>query len=179
MIIGIVGPICSGKSVLADALIEKGYRRISFAEEIRIEMRVRGLELERSSMQDIGNEMRRRFGNGYWANKIIEKIDQRENYVVEGFRNPGEIEAFRNAFKDFKLVCVTAPLEKRIEWMSARKKDLDLKGKEELIKLEKRDRGEGEPYYGQKSDECCKMADIKIFNSGTLEELQRKVEEIA
>jgi len=180
MIIGITGPLCSGKSVLSDSLIEKGYRRMSFADEIRLEMRVQGIELERKAMQNLGNEMRRKFGNDYWANRLIGKIDPRENYVVKGFRNPGEIEAFKNRFKEnFKVVCITAPAEKRIEWMLARKKDLDSGSKEEMIELEKRDRGNGEPYYGQKSDECCKMADIKIFNSGSLEELQKKVEEIA
>lgn len=176
MIIGIVGPLCSGKSSLSDALIEKGYRRVSFAEEIRIEMRVQGIELERKAMQDLGNEMRRKNGVDYWAKRLIEKIDPKENYVVEGFRNPGEVDAFKSHFKgDFKAVCVTAPVEKRIEWMIARKKDLDSKGKEELIELEKRDRGIGEEYYGQKSDECCKMADVKIINDSTLEDLRKKV----
>lgn len=175
MIIGIAGPLCTGKSLLSELLLEKGFLRLSFAEELREEMRRQNLIIDRKGLQDYGNEMRRLRGTDYWAKRLIAKLDPRKNYVVEGFRNPGEVHVFQST-GNFVLIGLTASTELRMHWMLTRNKDLDPKTKEDLEAIDARDRGIGEPSYGQQSEACYALADQAIVNDGTIEALREKVE---
>jgi dephospho-CoA kinase len=177
MIVGITGPLCTGKSVLSKMLIERGFKRISFAEELREEMAEQGMPIERKKLQDFGNEMRLRHGTNYFAKKLIIKMDLKKNYLVEGFRNPGEIEEFRK-LRNFVLIGVTAPTELRLKWMLSRNKDNDPKTMHGLTLIDARDRGIGEPAYGQQSGACYEMADRYLLNNTTLEDLKEKAEQL-
>jgi dephospho-CoA kinase len=177
MIVGITGPIASGKSVLAELLVEKGFVRLTLSEEVREEARKQGLPIERTVLQNIGNEMRERYGNGFWAKRLLEKVEPGKNYVIEGIRNPGEVEELRK-YRNFVLIGVDAPVERRWEWISSRGKDSDPKSLEGIRRIEARDRGEGEDHFGQQVDKCFQMADSIVLNNTTLEDLKEKAYEI-
>ena len=177
MIIGVTGPICSGKSVLAEMLVKKGFIRMTLSEEVRAEARLLGLPIERKVLQDLGNERRMQFGNGYWATRLIKKMNPTDNYIVEGIRNPGEIDELEK-MSGFMLIGVTAPIERRIDWIKERNKDSDPKTEEAIKAIDARDRGEGEASTGQRSEDCFAQADIYIFNNSTLEELNKRAIEI-
>jgi dephospho-CoA kinase len=178
MIIGVVGTICSGKSLFAEMLISKGFHRLGFSDEVREECKARGLEIERKILQDIGNEMREKNGGDYWAKRIISKMKPGRNYVVEGIRNPGEVEALKE-LDNFILIGVDAPVEERLQWIIKRNKDSDPKTIDEIKKIDERDRGKGEKQSGQQVDACFKMADLIIMNHGTLNELKDKVDKLS
>ena len=177
MIIGITGPLASGKTVLVDMLVQKGFAYFKLSAEVREEASKLGIPIERKALQDLGNAMREKFGNGYWAERVIRKLELGKNYVIDGIRNTGEVEAFRK-LKDFILIGLDAPIEKRLQWILAKNKDSDPKTLEELKAIDARDRGIGEEAYGQQSEKCRQMADVLIMNDGTFEDLQRKASEL-
>jgi dephospho-CoA kinase len=41
------------------------------------------------------------------------------------------------------------------------------------------DLGRNQPEYGQKVEECLKLADLLIINDGTVEDLNKKLEKIS
>ena len=177
MIVGIVGPIASGKDVVARILEEKGFVKLNLSDEVREEAKSRGVAIERKNLQDIGNEMRKKYGEGYWAERLLKKMQIGKNYVITGIRNPGEILRFKIA-GDFTLIGVDAPDVKRFEWIIARKKDSDPKTLEEIRAIDARDLGVGEESYGQQVQKCMDFVEHKIENNGTLEELKQKVEKL-
>lgn len=177
MIIGVVGPIASGKGVLTDILVLKGFVRMSLSDEVRQEAKARGLPIERKILQDIGNEMRLKYGNDYWANRLTSKVEEGKNYVIEGIRNPGEVLALRKC-KDFILVAIDAPIETRFQWIIMRGKDSDPQSLDEVKKIDARDRGQGEESHGQQSSLAMQGADFKILNDSTKEAMRKKVDKI-
>jgi dephospho-CoA kinase len=177
MIIGITGPIASGKSVLVEMLIEKGFVYFGLSGELREEAKKEGIPMERKALQDYGNSTRERFGNDYWAKRIIAKMSPEKNYIIDGIRNPGEIEALRK-LGNFVLIGISAPIEKRLTWIKNRNHDSDPKTIEEIMSMEARDRGVGEAEHGQQSWKCYEIADVFIENNGTFEELEKKVSDL-
>lgn len=177
MIIGITGPIASGKTLIVDMLVKKEFEYFKLSGEVREEAKRQGIPIERKALQDLGNAMRERFGNGYWAERVISKMVPGKNYVIDGIRNVGEIEAFKK-LEGFILVGLDAPVEKRLQWILARGKDSDPKNLEEIKAIDARDRGIGEGEHGQQSDKCREMAEVLIVNDGTFEDLQRKANDL-
>src|SRR3989338_2880600 len=177
MIVGITRPIASGKSVLAGIFAENGFIRLTLSGEVRGELEKRGRQIERAALQDLGNEMRSKYGNGFWAKRLIAKMAMEKNYVIEGIRNPGEVEEFRR-LGNFILIGVDAPVEKRIEWIKSRNKDSDPKTLEGVKAMDARDRGVGEAEHGQQSEACFELADNYIMNDTSLDNLREKAVEI-
>ena|SRR3989344_6055893 len=177
MIVGVTGPIASGKSVFAEMLVERGFIRFTLSEEVREECKIRGLPIQRTTLQDIGNEMRAAHGNGYWARRLLAKVQSGKNYVIEGIRNPGEVEELRKE-RNFVLIGFNAPEELRLKWILARTKGSDPKTIEGIRAIDKRDRGIGERKSGQQSEACFAMADAYIINNTTLEDLKMKAAEL-
>lgn len=177
MIIGVVGPIGSGKSVLVDTLIEKGYTNLRTPSALYEEAAKRGIPRERKPLQDLGNELRAQYGPGYLAEKLVERMEKGKDYVIDSIRNPGEIEVFRK-LEGFVLIGFNAPIERRLEWLIKRRKVGDPKNIDEIKAMDARDRGEGEAAHGQNVDACYALADVKIINNGTFEQLTDKVSEL-
>src|SRR3989344_5427723 len=173
MIIGVVGPIASGKNVFTDSLIEQDFNVWNLSDEVREEARSRGVAIERKLLQDIGNELREKFGNQYWAKRLLAKLDLNKNHVVTGIRNPGEIEELKK-YNGFVLVGIDAPIEKRFQWIMARNKDSDPKNIEGVKIIDARDRGLGEGKSGQQVNACYDLADYYLMNDGTIEELKER-----
>ena len=177
MIIGITGPIASGKSVLVEMLIEKGFTYYRISEEVREEAKKRGIPMERKAFQDLGNAMREKYGNGYWVERLCSKINLENKYVIDGIRNPGEIDVLKK-IGNFRLIGIEAPIEKRFQWILMRNKDSDPKTIDEIKAIDSRDRGVGEPNSGQQSAKCYDLADDCIKNEGTFEELSKNIGEL-
>lgn len=177
MIIGVTGPIASGKGILAEILIKKGFTQMSFSSIMKEMMQEQGIPLDRKNITEFSNNMKQKYGAGIWAEKIISRLDYPKNYVVESFRNPAEVEAFRK-LDNFVLIALTAPVEKRFQWMMLRQQHHDPGSLASLQALDARDRGVGEPAHGQQTMACVALADITIINDSTKEKLQKKVDKV-
>ena len=177
MIIGLTGPICSGKDEVAKLLSEMGFTRLSLSDEIRAEMRAKGIELTRSNLQEYADNTRRKEGAGAWARKIMARLQNDKNYVIDSIRNPGEIEELRQ-LGNFFLIKVYAPARMRFSRMVKRNRGQDPQKFEDFEKLEMKDLGIGQPDYGQQHAQCFALADKTIINEGSIEKLKEKANEI-
>jgi dephospho-CoA kinase len=175
VIVGIVGPIGSGKSTTAAFLVEKGFTHLRFSAEIEKEIAKRNLEFSRKNYQDIGN---------LWRSKKVDFISQRvlktinklpndSKVVIEGCRNPGEIYPFRN-LKNFYLIGLNAPTKVRFERVNQLSRDP--KTWKEFLIGEMRDLGVGEPGWGQNTPGCLKLADIVIDTDKVESKVNNEIE---
>ena len=183
MIIGLTGTMGAGKGEVSSYLQKKGFKYISISDIIREEIKKRNRPFRREELQNLGNELRKEHGEGYWAKIVCEKIDVRQKWIIDSIRNPGEIEELKK-IPNFFLIGIDAPRETRLRRARKRKRvhdgrlSTDPLSEEELKKVESRDRGVNEPEYGQQVLKCIERADFKIMNETSLEALYEKIEDI-
>lgn len=114
MIIGVTGTKASGKGEVAELFKGKGFIYLSLSDRVREEAMGRGLlNYTIKELQDIGNELREKFGNGVLVSRTLKMMEKSRNYVIDGIRNLGEIKELRKE-KDFFLIAVDAPPGKKI-----------------------------------------------------------------
>ncbi len=174
-VIGLVGPIASGKDSVLDELKGRGFKAFFLGDRTRDEADRRGLPHDRSVLQDMGNDLREKFGDDILV-KLTEKLfnGSEEKIVIDGIRNPGEIAYLRKKYNSI-IIGVTAPFDTRREFSRKRSGDADPKTSKEFELVEKRDRGIGEGSHGQQVEECLKMSDIVVENKGSPSELISRI----
>lgn len=180
LVVGLTGTKSSGKGEVAEFLKKKGFFYYSLSDIVREEAKKRGLEKYTvKDLQDIGNEFRKKYGLGVLAERIIKKIriEKKEKYVIDGIRNPGEIKKLDD-IENFYLIAVDAPKRKRYQWLLARARASDPKTWQEFLKMDARDRGDGELNIGQQVGLCMNMANFYMMNDASIESLHKKVDKI-
>jgi len=171
-IIGIVGPLASGKGVVTDYLIKNyGYTSFSLSSIVHEELKKRGITVfTRTTLQDIGDDLRKKEGDGVLAKRAIEQLTANskqltgKKIIIEGIRNPGEV-VYLRTLPGFLLVAVDALRELRFQRVLARKKPWDPKDWKTFEKVDGRDSGDGKNTNGQQVKKCMKMADIQLRNN--------------
>jgi dephospho-CoA kinase len=180
-IIGLTGTIGAGKKTVK-GIIEKKFNcySVTLSDIIKAEIERRKGTLNRSTLQNMGNELRKKYGSHILAMLAVEYLPkQKEIIVIDGIRNPGEVEYLKKKYgENFKLLAVDASPEIRFERLVKRGGKKDPKTWEEFLEVDKRDRGLDEPPFGQQTERCLQLADFSVANEENLEELERKVEEI-
>jgi len=178
MIIGLTGTKASGKGEIAKILEQNGFAYSSTSDRVREEAVSKGLvNYTIKDLQDIGNDLREKFGLGVLAKRTLELIKGNENVVIDGIRNLGEIEELKRQ-GNFVLIAVDASQEKRFERLIARKRESDPKTYSDFLKMDERDLGKEEKNSGQQVGKCIEQADYTLENNETIEELQKKIEEV-
>lgn len=175
LLIGITGGFGSGKSTAASFFESKGFKKIILSLFLEEEIKRRGFErITRKILQDIGNEWRKKYGSGILAKKALEYLGEvNKNIVIDGIRNPGEIEFLRKN-KNFILLGIVADRKVRFERLKRLKRREALTW-ELFEELDRRDLGLRQKKTGLKVAKSIAMADIFIENNGTLEEFVEKL----
>lgn len=161
-IIGLTGPMGAGKTTAASDLEKHyGFIRLSLAHFVRREVMKEGLPITPRHMRDIGNHLRETLGISILADKVLERISGEilsGLIVIDGIRNPGEIETLRKN-PDFFLIGMNAKREIRYQ------RELELgeweppSSFEEFCELDKEDMGgDGWPEWAQQINECLRIA---------------------
>jgi dCMP deaminase len=178
MIIGLTGTKASGKGVIADFLQKKGFEYVTLSQIIKDEaFKILGHEnYDIFYLQDLGNELRKIGGTGVLAKIALEKMKNFDKKVIDGIRNIGEIEEIKK--QGGIIISVDAPQLERFERLIKRARNSDPKDYIGFLKMEERDLGKGENDLGQQVAKCIEESHYKIYNSGTLKELEKKIEEI-
>jgi len=177
MIIGLTGTMASGKSKTSELIKSKGFAHSSLSDRVREEAVARGIKnYTLKQLQEIGNELREQHGNEVLAVMTLKKLEGNDKCVIEGIRNPEEIEELRKR-KDFVLIGMDAPKKLRFERIIHRGREGDPKDWKGFLELDKRDFGEEGMDACQQVGKCLKMADVKIDTDSPLEECKKKVEE--
>ncbi|MBN1258685.1 dephospho-CoA kinase [Candidatus Peregrinibacteria bacterium] len=175
MIIGLTGPMASGKSTVVAALQKIGYKLVTLSDMVREEARARGVAEERENLMEVGHSLREKFGAGVLGARALEKIraEGGDKWIVDGIRNPAEVTGLRQN-PDFILIANAAPEEKIIERIFYRKRADDTLDKEAIHRKLRREMGEGEPEDGQQVGKCMEMADYTFQNIMPYEKVEEE-----
>lgn len=185
-IIGFVGLPGSGKGEASSIARQLGYAVVVMGDVIRQEAARQGLGPGDESLGRIGSELRAREGPAAVARRTLEMAEAtgKEIVVVDGLRSKEEADFFRTNAEEFHLVEICAPAEVRLRWLAARGRPDDpaWPGKNDEITassccdcgaaaLQRRESRELSWGMG----EAMMVADLKLHNDGSLEELHRNV----
>jgi dephospho-CoA kinase len=174
MVIGVTGLLGAGKDEVAKFFVSKGFYSYSLSDELRAILRERGEAPQRDALFRLGNELRARYGTGYLASRVRQKL--KRPAVVTSIRNPGEVEEFRKD-SDFALLNVVAPLEMRYERLLRRGREGEESLTLEEFRMKEARELEGSE-TGQQLGQVAAMADFVVENDSTLEALHEKLEQL-
>jgi dephospho-CoA kinase len=173
-LIGLTGTNGSGKGEAAAFFVAGGYAYFSLSDIIREKLAEDGLETSRDNLIRKGNELRRLDGADILARLVMAKV--RGKAVIDSIRNPKEI-AYLKKQPGFILLAIDAPPALRFARVQKRGRDESSGTLEAFIRKEAEENG-ADPAAQQLRD-CMALADATIVNDGTLEDLTRKLEELA
>lgn len=175
-LIGLTGTNGAGKSEVAKYFMRKGYKYFSLSDLLREELKRRGKEITRDNLIRLGNELRLRSGSDILARMLMERVREIEDpIIIDSLRNPAEINYFRQQ-GNFLLIAVDAPVEIRFARVKSRGRNESAEDLEEFIAKEREEMSEASE--AQQLQKCLEMADIKIWNDGSLEQLYAQLEKI-
>ncbi len=178
IVLAAVGPMAAGKGTLIEILKKKGFESSSTSDRIREEIRSRGLEITRQSLTEIGNELRTSFGESVLAERTAEHIKNSlsNHFVIDSIRNPKEIQYFKDLY-DMKVISIDADQRIRYERFIKRKTNSEPMTFEEFKTLDDKELYGTAGSHTQRVGDCMKMADVKIENVGSVEELEKRVDD--
>lgn len=177
MIIGITGTLGAGKGAVVDCLCKNhGFKHMSARKYLTREVAARGLPLNRDSLTEVANDLRAKRGPSFIIEELYKEAERAGgNTIIESIRTLGEVEFLKNK-KDFYLLAIDADIKTRYQRIADRGSETDNISFEKFLLDEKREIDSQDPTKGNIAG-CMKLADFKIQNDGTLEELERKIEE--
>lgn len=161
LIVGLVGTIGAGKTTVAKKLEEDGFVNLRLSCVLEKEMLTAGLPFSRINYQTTADRLREAKGADYLSQVLIDSIEKQQDstkFVIDGFRNPSEIEPFRKR-GHFLLIGIDAPAKVRYQRLVDKHNSRSPQNWEEFIREENRDNGVGEPEWGQHIDRCLQEAD--------------------
>lgn len=176
MLIGLTGRNAAGKGEVAKHLQSKSFYYYSLSDAIRDEIRSRQQPITRDLLIEVGNELRERFGPSVLAERILKRVEMDKNYVIDSIRNPAEVDAFRKATKNFKLLLVEAPLKVRFERSVMRNREGDPISFDDFVELENREAA-GD-VNAQNMILVERLADVKLDNDTSIDELAPKIDAV-
>ncbi|VVB61389.1 Cytidylate kinase [uncultured archaeon] len=172
-IIGIIGPIASGKDTVADYISKKlGMPIFQTSSVLREIARQRNIPETRKDLILLSRELAAEFGKDYLVKSLLQKAEN--NCIITGMREIGQIEYLRKNTK-FILISVNADVKTRFERLKSRHHIDEGKTFEEFLANEKE---EDTKNNVQRLSECMKFADYKIENNSDLDSLFRKTDGI-
>ena len=175
IIIGITGTLGAGKGSVVDYLVKnEGFEHYSVREFLIEKIKEKNLPINRDSMVSVANDLRAKHGSSYLAEQLYEKASRsKKPVIIESLRTPAEIESLRMK-GSFFMLAVDADPRIRYERVVIRGSETDKVSFEKFLEDEKRELSTSDPNK-QNLSKCIEMADFKIDNSGSLEDLYHDV----
>jgi len=174
-IIGLTGPIASGKEVVKKYLEEKyNAKSVKFSQILRDVLHRLDIPVERKTMQEMSTVLRQSFGEDLLARNIAkdaEDIDA-DIVVLDGVRRLADIEHAKK-LDNFYLIKIDASPELRYERMKSRNEN-EGDGKKTYDDFLKDHESEAD----RSVDDVMKEASISISNDGSIDDLYKQVDEI-
>ncbi len=176
MIIGLTGKNGSGKGEVARFLRERGFEYYSLSDVVREEAAKKKKQITRQNLIHVGNELRKKYGPDVLARRVIERLEQDKQYVVDSIRHPDEAKAFRS-LNGFTLLNVTASPKLRFERLKKRGRENDPVSYVAFRKLEQTE-GKSSVSSDQQLQKTLELADVVVRNDNTLSDLHKGITEI-
>lgn len=130
-IIGIAGPLASGKGTLSAYLKEKhGAVTFRFSSSLFSILELLGMEQDRDHLSRLSRILREEFGEDALAISLAAQVVKSDAplIVVDGIRRPGDVSLLAK-LPGFMMVYIDAPMETRFERMKLRGEKSDDAGK--------------------------------------------------
>lgn len=174
IIIGLTGLAASGKDRAAEYMVKRYQAsRYGFSQCLRTAMDALHIEKSRPNLAKFSLILRQNFGEDLLAKAMAEdiKMDNSEYIIIDGIRREADI-FYLTKIKGFHLVSIDADIKVRYERLIMRRQNSDdNKTFEEFVIDHDRETETSIP-------PIMKMAEFKIDNNGTHEELEKKIDKI-
>ena len=171
-IVALVGMCGSGKSVVCDMFVNKGWNRIYFGQVTMDELKNRGLEKNEQNERAVREELRREYGPAAFAKLLlpsIEKAAEEGNTILDGLYSWSEYKCLKQHFgDDITIVAVITDRAVRYERLTTREirpltnEEAQSRDYAEIENLEK-----GGP---------ISIADKFVLNNGDVDSLSSQIE---
>ena len=162
---------------MSDYLIKKGFLHYSVSGYIIELLDNEGMEVNRDSLVKKANELREKNSPSYLVEQLFEKaLKNGKDCIIESIRTVGEIESLREK-GNFVLFAVDADIKTRYSRIIERKSKKDSVSFEKFEADEKLEMESDDPNK-QNLSECIGMADYVFMNDSTIEELNKKIDEV-
>ena len=125
-----------------------------------------GKSFVREDLQNLGNELRSKYGLEYLAKQtyknVIKDRNQKKDLVFDSIRNPAEIAYLKTKFSDFYVIAIDCTEGDR--WNRVKDKEYKGQSYEDFKRNDVRDKNEEGIVYGQQVALCVDEADYLIRN---------------
>ena len=177
MIIGIAGTLGAGKGTVVKYLLEtRGFRHYSARKFLLTEITRRDLPAAvRDNMSLVANDLRSKYGAGYIIEQLFEQAQKAGgDAVIESLHTQSEAEFLKS--NKALVLGVDADIKTRYERILKRESETDHVTFEKFLEDNKREIASDDPKK-HNIQKVIDMADVKLTNNGTPEELFLQVEE--
>ena len=175
MLVGLTGRNASGKTTVVQWFASRGVQTLSCSDSIRRWLSEEGIKETRESLIEGGRELRRRGGAGVLAEMLLEELSE-NGAVIDSIRTPGEVEALR-ARDDFVLIEVRAGADSRWQRSKERGRPGDAADRAAFVSQEAAEEVALDA-AGQALVATAEMADLILFNVGSIEDLHGNLEDL-
>lgn len=171
-ILGIIGPIGSGKDIAAEYLSHKlRIPTFQISSPLKIIAAERNIEPTRQNLIALGTTIANEKGPAFLAEYILEQIPT--IWIITGMRQLAQIEYLRNN-SDFLLLSIDAAPDLRFDRCRTRNKI----GEETTLKnFIVKEQEENSGANVQRLFECMKLADISFVNDWDIQSLYAWIDE--
>lgn len=177
IVIGLIGEKGAGKGTVSDYLIEKyGAVHYGTSKILRRTLEDIHVPVTRDNLVKLALVLKEGYGPSIIIDSLIQDMEKNGSDIViaDGIRMHGDVEPFRKKYKKkFFLVYVTADLKIRYQRTKKRKE----KEGEDKTTFEQFLEEEGK-LTEVSIHEIGRMADFKLNNNGTAEELRNQVDQM-
>ena len=175
IILGLVGPISSGKDTVADYLVKKyDAEKVSFSQSLRDILNRLFLPIDRIHMSGLAQTLIDKFGDDVLSKVIAREIEKSDKkiFVLPNIRREADYSALEH-FPGFILVGIETELQTCYERLIKRSQNADDQSKtweqfqkDLLLSTE------------VKIPDLVKKSKYKVNNDGSLEDLYKQVDEL-
>lgn len=175
MIIGLTGTFGAGKGTVAEYLTKnKKFIYFSVRNFLAAEVLKEGKMVSRETLSKVGLELKSKHGADYVVKALMEQAkSEKHNIVIESLRSPVEAEYLKS--HGAKLWAVDADPKIRYARTTIGLKGADLISLDQFIANENKEL-ESTETSKENLAEAIHMADEKIINNGTKEELYQAID---
>ncbi|MFT4305170.1 MAG: AAA family ATPase [Candidatus Woesearchaeota archaeon] len=176
MIIGITGTLGAGKGTISEYLIKKGFKHYSVRDFLTEEVKKRNLPLNRESLVNVANDLRKKHSPSYIVEKLFEIAkENNENCIIESIRTEGELISLQN--KGGIVLAIDADPKIRFNRIKKRNSYTDNIDFKQFLEDEKKEMTSDDPNK-QNLSKCIQLADYKIENNKSIEDLYMNIEKV-
>ena len=173
-IIAVVGMCGSGKSVLTDVLVSKGYKKVYFGGVTINKLKEKNLEVNPENERMMREKLREDLGMGAFAKILlpeIETLSKNNDVVLDGLYSWEEYKILNDALGT-NITLVAVVCDKKIRYSRLEKREIrpltnEEAKKRDITEIENIDKAPPIAY-----------ADYYIYNNGTIEEYKERLDKI-